>query len=134
MFYVILVRHWQALFSFKKCIKDHLRKSKNPKIFWGSIPPDVGALRTCTRGSDKTSFRKHTFLDYILPIYARVTTPAPPFTESWLHLCVCVLGPSSWNPGEQKLVASLLITLTPPLKGPLRVGQSNSACHHQTLF
>ena len=48
---VILIKHWQALLSHKKCTRDHLRKSKIPKLSGGTCPhtPLAGAIRA--RGS-----------------------------------------------------------------------------------
>ena len=41
----IVVKHWRALLSHKKCIRNHLRKSKIPKIFWGGMPSDPPSWR-----------------------------------------------------------------------------------------
>ena len=45
LYIYIVVKHWRALLSHKKCIRNHLRKSKIPKIFWGGMPPDPPSSR-----------------------------------------------------------------------------------------
>ena len=92
MFYVILVRHWQALFSFKKCIKGHLRKSKNPKIFWGAYPQMLARFAHARGGQIKLRLENKPF-SIIFCLYTPVL----------LHQ---VQHPHSRNPGYTSVYVS----------------------------